>query len=516
MRKRRGFHGPRMLLLAVALTVLGLCAGAVAPGSASADDDDNGDNGGNYHQCTGGTITPDPSPLPPTVQTCTITQPFGVCIQRSSDPVVVQTCLVSQGPTTTPPNGAMPKNNSLTVVQIADQQGAEGTLDATQIVDGPTSQGEQRNFGTANNTANISQVIKQKLASGIDDDDDGDDDDDNGEADEDDDGEPDDDNGEENGPPDLEIIQNEQAHQSVDLCQGGVSCDSPTGMFGRNRATVFQSETQHEFAANAAMITQNQNVVPRQHQCSPGPGPQPDDTLARQCYTVEQQTMNASESTSSPANFSRLRQFVDQLQVARNAAAGHQAQGHDPLEGGLDHSFEQFSPGIARLFSDQDEFQTQQRTNTGAMTHQQLGALRKGSGLQGTHEASLVDIDQAKIQDDGTGEPPGDDDGVDSDSVGIEQFEDGPTQTGVAAAFATTTGDCVADLLVSQQGQSETASEPAGDAQPVLVDNCAEFVACGTGGEFLPPEPDVGPDVVIQQEPETCVSSDDPVVDGPT
>lgn len=481
-RKRRG-PGSRMLFAAAVVAALGLCAGAAVPGSAHADDDDNGDNGGNVHQCSG-TVTPDPNPNDNvTVQVCTITPAHGtneICIQRSSDAIVRQTCIFTQAP-------AVPaSSNRVTVIQIADQHGAEGTLDAEQKV-----QGQQSNT-TGHNIVNVSQVIKQVLASGIDDDDDGDDDDDNGEADEDDDGEPDDDNGEENGPADLTINQFEQAHQSVDLCQGGVPCENFAVMLGRNRSTVYQSQKQHEFAANATVVNQGQNVEARLHECSPGPVPFRDDPRSRTCYTIGQYTSNASQSLRNPANFSKLTQYSEQLQNVRDAGGGNQRQGEVPLIGGLDHNFVQFTPppeatsGIALLLSDQDEYQTQRATSSPLMTQDQFGNLRKGSGTQHSNPNSLVDIEQDKTQYQGEVVPP-------------------TGQTGAAQAFAETSGDCVADVTVTQNGESASANEPSGDAG-VGPDICDESVFCGEVDEENgeDPFPGVG----------ECVSSDEEFVDG--
>jgi hypothetical protein len=509
MSEGKGGRGVRVLLVGALMALLMFCAGAAVPGAAIADDDDDDDDNGaaNYQQCSqagGGTQEETRDPITGEVvavtQVCVITTSPGKCIQHATAPLVVQMCLVNQGRTTPPPTGTMATNNSLTVVQTADQRGAEAAADAplraTQIVDGPvplTTQGEQRNFGPGNNTAYITQVIKQVLASGIDDDDDGFDDDDNGEVDEDDDGEEDDDNGEENGPPDLRdlINQFQQAHQSVDLCQGGIPCDSVVGMSGRNRSVVYQSEEQFEFAANALEINQGQNVEPQENTCSDGPDSVQDDTTARICYTIKQYTSNTSQRLDAPANYSKLSQYNNQVQVARNAGDGRQAKGFSPDDGGLDHSFVQFTPppgttaGIALLISDQDEYQEQRKINSPTMMQGQFGNIRKGSGSQLSNPNSLVDLVLDKTQYQGEG-----------------PFEG---QTGSARAFATTSGECVADLTVTQNGESEHAEEPPRSSDPdaaVPGDFCAEFVLCGDAsfGEEFPDPP----------EGDNCVSSDDP------
>jgi hypothetical protein len=457
----------RALLLVAVIAALGLSAGAVAPSSASADDD-NGDNGGgNYHKCTGGTKT-DTTVNGVFVQTCIITQSYGECIQRSSEPLLVQQCLVDQGPTVAM---GMPKSNYLKVEQTADQHGAEGTLDATQIVDGPPlpltpdNRGEQRNFGTANNTAYITQVIEQKLKAGIDDDDDGEDDDDNGEADEDDDGEDDDDNGETHGPDDILALieQFEQAHQWVDLCQGGIPCDTRGAMTGRNRAVVYQSHESIALAANAMVIDQGQNTQSRRNECSPGPDPTRDDQFARACYTIKQFTGNATNNADNPANYSRLTQYATHLENARDCVpctGGHQGQGWSDERGGIDHNFVQDSPGIARLFSVQEEYMTQRRTDTGAMTHHQVGNVRKGSGDQGTHSGSLADV------------------------FGDKDLYTGevilPVQNGEARAFVRTSGECLVDLFVEMNEVSGEAHDGA-DRTPT-GETCDEFVFCTIEG----------------------------------
>jgi hypothetical protein len=235
-------------------------------------------------------------------------------------------------------------------------------------------------------------------------------------------------------------------------------------MFGRNKSIVYQSQKQHEFAANAAVVNQGQNVVARDHECSPGTVSGLDDPTARACYTIEQYTSNTSQSLSNPANYSKLSQYSEQLQNARSAAGGSQRQGGQPLFGGLDHNFVQLTPagltsGIALLLSDQDEYQTQRKKDSDFIAQDQFGNLRKGSGTQDSNPNSLVDIEQDKTQYQGEGPPPSE-------------------QTGAAQAFAETSGDCVADVPVTQNGESESASEPSGDAGPG-PDVCNVAVFCG-------------------------------------
>lgn len=498
MRRVPGRSALRALLL---VTVLALSAGAVAP--ASADDDDNGDNGGgqlaNYNPCFGGTPSNTTLDVPLVgtffVQTCTITASSGRCVQRSSAPLLIQQCFVNQGPTIA---AGMPISNNLIVDQLADQRGAEGLLDATQIVDGPPgfTRGEQRTFGTAGNSADIEQRIIQKLAAGIDDDNDGEDDDDNGEVDEDDDGEEDDDNGETHGDPAIldEINQFEQTHQWVDLCQGGApTCEDFAALTGRNKSIVVQSAESFELAANALEINQFQSTVAKENTCSDGPDSAQDDIDARMCYTINQYTSNASQNRDRPANYSDLSQYNNQVQFARNAGDGRQAKGFSFDEGGLDHSFVQFTPppgataGIALLVSDQDEYQSQRKVNSPLMTQGQFGNIRKGSGMQASNPKSLTDLVLDKTQYQGEGPFQG--------------------QTGSARAFATTTGECVADLTVTQNGESGHAEEPPLSSDPDAAtpgDVCSEFVVCGDFGEFteeFPPPP----------SGEVC-STSDPVV----
>jgi hypothetical protein len=102
--------------------------------------------------CIGGTVTADLSAAPPTIQTCTITAPGGSCLQRSTDPVVIQTCTFNQSANTD-------RNKQAIVVQIADQAtaGPAGVQDAIQKV-----QINQANAGFSNAAA-VGQFVGQRL-----------------------------------------------------------------------------------------------------------------------------------------------------------------------------------------------------------------------------------------------------------------------------------------------------------------------------------------------------------------
>jgi hypothetical protein len=122
---RRGFAA--VLVLAAALVPL------IASGGAGAQS-------GDQNQCVGGTTTGSTGGL----QMCTINATPGKCIQKSSSPVIVQKCIVTQTGT----------NNDVVVDQenSSSEQG-ESTQNATQITN-ITQQG-------VSNRASVSQDIRQ-------------------------------------------------------------------------------------------------------------------------------------------------------------------------------------------------------------------------------------------------------------------------------------------------------------------------------------------------------------------
>jgi hypothetical protein len=376
MNRTRALPGLRLLLAVAALTVLGLCAGATVPGSAGAHDDD-GDHGGNYHQCTGGTKTGDNPLTPEFEQTCTITAATGTCIQRSSEPVVKQRCTFTQ----TSPK-VMGTTLRATAIQTHNPEGGpNGTQDAFQVIEVSQtnlSPGKSDFLGAV-------QIADQCLGLGDNfEDEDGDWNDEDNDGDRDDDGrceDSDEEDGDheeaaedENGPifPDT-IMQSQRATQTIDALQTTVGT-------GRDEANALQIQNLHERAANADVIEQDQNFVQRDNECGQVSGPALVDPLdANACFSIKQE--------SGRAKIAKLQQVYNLFQSARKCCEtgfGLQEQG-DPAEdfGGLEHSFDQTGgSGTPTQVSNQVERLNQRRADTPLMSWHQFAGPRKDLGLQ--------------------------------------------------------------------------------------------------------------------------------------
>jgi hypothetical protein len=382
----------------------------------------------NQMSCIGGTVTADPSPAPPTIQTCTITAPGGSCLQRSTDPVVEQTCIFDQSATTD-------RNKQAIVIQIADQAtaGPNGEQDAIQKV-----QIDQANAGFSNGAA-IGQFVGQRLGHHYTDDQENDDDD-----------ATDDRRSIATGT----VTQRQDAQQSVNVNQNTAN---GAGQAGNNTADVFQSQRQRERAKNTATIHQFQNTDFRSNDCLVLNNAL-DDQFANACYTVVQTSTNGK-------NTSKLGQDYLQFQRARNATAGQQRQGMDdhPSNGGLDHRFFQSSTTPETQLSGQLERQIQHRTNTSpGFLFSQHGPTRKGAGTQVATANSTATIKQASVQ-----------------------FSTGPgsgAQTNILAAQCTSTGNCTATQSVNQNGVVTQNSASGNSIFPVTACGDVSVLPEGGGG----------------------------------
>jgi hypothetical protein len=197
----RGFAA--VLVIAAALVTL------IASGAAGAQPEDS-------IQCEGGTIITNTA----TAQECEITASTGKCIERSSSPVVVQTCTVNQTGT----------NNEVVVDQknSSSEQGAS-TQNGTQVTN-ITQQG-------VNNRATVSQDIRQTTY--------------------------------ESGGG----TQMQDGHQSTTICQGGPGnpCVATNG--GTNTANMSQSRWADAHASGGAITQFQDNVAGTD--CSPTPPAEP-------------------------------------------------------------------------------------------------------------------------------------------------------------------------------------------------------------------------------------------------
>jgi hypothetical protein len=381
----------------------------------------------NQMSCIGGTVTADPSPAPPTIQTCTITAPGGSCLQRSTDPVVEQTCIFDQSANTD-------RNKLAIVIQIADQAtaGPNGEQDAIQKV-----QIDQANAGFSNGAA-IGQFVGQRLGHHYNDDEENDDDDATDDR---------------RSIAPSTVTQRQDAQQSVNVNQNTAN---GAGQAGNNAADVFQSQRQRERAKNTATINQFQNTEFRSNDCLVLNSAL-DDQFANACYTVVQTSTNGK-------NTSRLGQDYLEFQRARNATAGQQRQGMDahPSNGGLDHRFFQSSTTPETQLSGQLERQIQHRTNTApGFLFSQHGPTRKGAGTQVASADSKATIKQTSVQ-----------------------FSTGPgsgTQTNILAAQCTSTGNCAATQSVNQNGTVTNNSASGNSIFPVTA--CGDVSVLPGGGE---------------------------------
>jgi hypothetical protein len=184
---RRGFAA--VLVLAAALVPLVVSGGA-------------GAQSGDENQCVGGTTAGSTAGL----QMCTISESPGKCIQRSSSPVIVQKCIITQ----------TEDDNEVLVDQVNSSSVQGSTQDATQVT--TIMQG-----GTSNK-ADVQQDIRQTTH--------------------------------ESGGG----TQMQDGHQSTTICQGGPSGPCTATNAGTNTANVGQARWADAHASGGD-ITQLQDTV---------------------------------------------------------------------------------------------------------------------------------------------------------------------------------------------------------------------------------------------------------------
>ena len=297
---------------------------------------------GDVNSCIGG--TPDTST--PGTQRCDFnTGSAGVCIQKSSNPSVIQICKFSQGPSDPA------KTNLAIALQVITQK--------TNSIDGQRGRQlvkvRQQNT-TKSNLSFVVQIVKQSLGNGANDSDNEVNNQAMAEA-----------KGElfgtlpDFGPvisqvqnsepltegdetaaptaPSGSVIQTQNSQQTVRVCQGGsTNCSLPDGMTGNNLSSVYQSLRQRERANNASEIHQHQNP-------DPGSCPLPDPTDPTD-PTLNPRNMCASvaQNTTGGKNVSGLAELYRQFQSGSNTDLLEQEQ--DPSFAdvhGLDHDIQQLS-----------------------------------------------------------------------------------------------------------------------------------------------------------------------------
>jgi hypothetical protein len=298
---------------------------------------------GDSNICIGG--TPDNSVSG--TQRCNFNGSAGVCIQKSSNPSVIQICKFSQGPSDPA------KTNLAIALQVIIQK--------TDSIDGQRGQQlikvRQQNTSKSN-LSFVVQIVKQSLGNGANDSDNEVNNQAAAEA-----------KGEllgtlpdfgpvisqvQNSEPLTEgdetaalasprppVSQTQNSQQTVRICQGGPNtCLDPAGMSGNNLSSVYQSLRQRERASNASAIDQHQNPDPGT--CPVPDTPDPLDPAVppnprNMCASVAQ-------NTTGGKNVSGLAELYRQFQSGSNTASLSQEQ--DPSFAdvhGLDHDIQQLS-----------------------------------------------------------------------------------------------------------------------------------------------------------------------------
>lgn len=297
---------------------------------------------GDVNSCIGG--TPDNSVSG--TQRCDFMGSAGVCIQKSSNPSVIQICKFSQGP-----NIASPKTNLAIALQVITQK--------TDSIDGQRGRQlvkvRQQNTSKSN-LSFVVQIVKQSLGNGSKDSDNEVNNEASAEA-----------KGEllgtlpDFGPvisqvqnsepltegdetaalaaPSAPVTQTQNSQQTVRICQGGADCSSPVGMTGSNLSSVYQSLRQRERASNASEIHQHQN--PDAGTCPVPDPPDPDDATA---LNPRNMCASVAQNTTGGKNVSGLAELYRQFQSGSNTGLLQQEQ--DPSFAdvhGLDHDIQQLS-----------------------------------------------------------------------------------------------------------------------------------------------------------------------------
>jgi hypothetical protein len=268
-----------------------------------------------------------------------------------------------------------------TATQIHNPEGGpNGIQDAFQVIEA-----SQTNLSPGKwDYLTAKQIADQCLGAGDrfededgdynDEDDDGDRDDDGAcEDGDEEDGDDEEDDEDENGPffPET-VMQSQRATQTIDAYQKTVGS-------GQDVANAYQDQHLHERAANAEVIEQDQNFLPRPNECGQVAAGLADTLDGNACFSIRQE--------SDRAKIAKLLQVYDLFQSARNCcdySPGFQEQGDDgEVFGGLQHSFDQTpGSGTPSQVSNQVEELTQRRTDTPLMSWHQFAGPRKDVGLQ--------------------------------------------------------------------------------------------------------------------------------------
>ncbi len=410
-----------------------------------------------------------PAAVPPTntvmEQSCTISGSVGLCVERSSNPAVVQTCTFTQANTS--------RSNVAIALQVIEQrdavQAGARTQTGKQIVN--SNQGNV----TGSNFTWTTQIVKQFLGRGA--------------------TNPDSEESQQQqlqaqaaaqGMPaqfssllqNLEgtetaqenvdpvvlpaattqpVSQAQTSQQTISVCQGSVSdCHSSAGMTGNNVNGSYQSLRQWEWANNAPSIDQTQNL---------GGGDCSDSSSSslNMCSVV-------SQSTTGGKNLSGVWELYRQFQRALHTSDGEQVQ-DSPFEGGLGHDI--FQTSVGSLTSPQREWiatgqrarQVQRADDAGLLVQTQDPHADKGPGsFQAGSSADTwngtLTADQRQL------------------SNGLPASSG--TQQQTLTYEGTSTGEIVASVRGTQNGSSASADCFPGDGSP---DSCHVGVQCFSATE---------------------------------
>ncbi len=401
-----------------------------------------------------------------TVQSCTVLGSQGVCIERSTNPAVAQSCTFTQ----TNASGS----NVAIAVQVIEQRNPvqTGVQSGTQSVES-----HQGNVSGSNFTWST-QIIKQFRGPGSNNPDGEESQQQKQEAQAEARGAPADfgafiqslastEISQENATPTSlapattqPVSQQQMSQQSISVCQGSTTdCTSNVGMTGNNINGNYQSLRQWEFANNAPSIDQEQN---------PAVGTCQDSSSAslNMCSVV-------SQNTTGGKNLSGVWENYRQFQKALHTAAGTQIQDPSFDQGGLGHDILQASDGLGVLTGPQRDWivtgqrarQTQLANDTGALTQAQDPHVDKGPASMQTGSNAdtwngTLRADQLQLN---NGLPA---------SVG--------TQQQVLTYEGQSTGEIVASVRGTQNGSSASADCLPANGSP---DFCQVGVECFGGSE---------------------------------
>lgn len=404
-------------------------------------------------------------------QSCTIHAASGVCIERSTNPAVTQTCTFEQSETT--------KKNEAVAVQVIEQRDGGESGSKTQT-GSQTISTTQSNLSGSNVNWSV-QVVKQFLGAGANNPDSEVSRQQQQEAQQEAAGVPTDFTSliqslvptevaqEDSDPATLPkgsrspVTQQQQSQQTIQVCQGAAPdpCTTTSGMTGDNVNGDYQSLRQWEWANNAPSIDQEQNS-------QPGTCVDSSSSTLNMCSIVHQ-------NTSGGQNLSGLFEYYRQFQRALHTLSGQELQDTDGLGedvGGLGHDIFQTSLGDPSgpqrewILTGQRARQVQRANDTGTLfqsqdPHVDKGYLSRQTGSDNDTWDGWIGSDQTQLKNGAFASP-------------SSQAQD-------LSYSGTSTGDIVATVRGTQNGNTQTQQCPPGQPEPGF-DSCDAVVIQGAVG----------------------------------